>query len=173
MKEAILIVGPESSGTRMLTEAFVRLGYFGDFGHSQRLDDMRFVGNPDRIVLRRSMPHDAEWPNLAEIIRRMQDASYYVRPVLIWRDKDCCRLSQAANHNHAHETSSSNIPEAIERMFAEFAAVRLWPVCAYLGAFVKYREVRTEFFRRFGEHAPDMEFFDPDRKYLHVQPPLP
>ena len=166
MKEAILIVGPESSGTKMLTEAFVRLGYFGDYGHSQRLDDMRFSGRPDRIVLRRSMPHGAEWPNVADIVRRLQDASYHVRPALIWRDKDCCCLSQARNQGHAHEASSRNIPEAIERLFAEFATVRLWPVCAYLGAFVKCPQVRTEFFRLFGEPAPDMAFFDPDQKYL-------
>ena len=51
-----LVIGPESSGTRMLAQAFISSGCFGDAGHSQRLDRDISVGKTPK-VLRSSLPH--------------------------------------------------------------------------------------------------------------------
>jgi len=66
MKKVFFIVGPESSGTRIVTRLFCLAGCWGDWSHEQRLD--RFVYGkvskiPDlaeeseAIVFRRSIPH--------------------------------------------------------------------------------------------------------------------
>jgi hypothetical protein len=169
MNEAVFVVGPESSGTKMLAESFVRLGYFGDYGHLQRLDSMRFNGLPERIVLRRSLPHASNWPDLKPVVGKLREASYSVRPVLIWRDKDYCRLSQYNNQQLAAETSTGNIEEALLRVYSDLASINLWPTTVYLEAFVKHSHVRAAFFALFGQSTPDMEYFDPDHKYRAMQ----
>lgn len=165
MREAVLVVGPESSGTKMLTEAFVRCDYFGDGGFRQRMDDLQFVERPDKIVFRQSLPHGAQWPDLIAIVSAMQTAGYVVRPVLVFRDKDCCRQSQGINQGHSPEASTRNIPKALDQAFTELTAVGLWPLTVYLGAFVKSALVRSAFFSMFGLTVPKMEFVDPDEKY--------
>ena len=169
MKQAVFIVGPESSGTKMLAEAFVRLGYFGDFGFEQRLDDLVFTDGPSKIVLRRSLPHGPLWPGIPAIVDAMTAAKYVVRPVVIFRDKDCCRRSQVATHLHSPEESGRNIRHALETAFESFARRELMPVCVYLGAFVKSDVVRRQFFATFGQQIPDMEFYDPDAKYAETE----
>jgi hypothetical protein len=149
----------------MLTEAFIRCGFFGDAGHQQRLDDLDFTTRADRIVLRRSVPHGDEWPDLARIVAGLCEAGYTVLPALIWRDKDTTILSQVKNLDRAPQVSRANIPRALILTFSQLAGLGLWPTSVYLGAFVTDAAVREAFFRQFGLAAPAMEFYDPDAKY--------
>lgn len=55
-KRAFLVLGPESSGTRLVTEMLIVGGCVGNSGHEQAFDDQPF-GDHDVVVWRRSEPH--------------------------------------------------------------------------------------------------------------------
>src|ERR1041385_4974691 len=94
LSKAFFVIGPESSGTRMMTQAFIACGVYGSGGHSQKLDKEGFDGGHELIVLRRSVPHGNNMPPIADLIKRMQEHGYEVHPVIILRDKDKCAASQ-------------------------------------------------------------------------------
>lgn len=83
-KTAFLILGPQNSGTKMLTAAFIAGGCQGDAGHVQRFDTEPFTG--EKIVFRRSLPHGGAWPDLIGITDRMRAAGYQVQPIYIERE---------------------------------------------------------------------------------------
>src|SRR5580658_69529 len=114
---AFLVVGPESSGTRMVTGALIKAGAYGQSGHAQEMDNLDFSGRPDLIVLRRSVPHGNVWPDLAQIVRRMNEAGYAVSSIVTLRDKDFCVQSQLrmARQNRAEQGNSDPVNEATLR----------------------------------------------------------
>ena len=167
MKTAYFILGPESSGTRMITKAFVTLGIYGDFRHKQRMDDLDFSKTPDKIVLRRSLPHGEDWPSIADTINLMKQAGYMiVTPILILRDKDMTVKSQI-RHSHAKNTAESraNIEYAIDHAHRELGSIGLVPLMINYEPFVKYDTVRKNFFKHLGLPEPTMAFFDANEKY--------
>lgn len=64
--KAFLVIGPESSGTRLVTKIFLHMGCFGDAGHVQHLDSLIFPEDRN-IVFRRSLPHASVFPDLDRI----------------------------------------------------------------------------------------------------------
>jgi len=70
MNKAFFVIGPESSGTRLVTKIFLHMGCYGDDGHNQRLDSMLFPEDRD-IVLRRSIPHRGVFPDINRIYDMM------------------------------------------------------------------------------------------------------
>lgn len=167
MREAVFVCGPEASGTRMLTEAFVRAGYKGDYSHRQRLDHGDLTDAPEKIVFRRSCPHGGQFPNLYEIVHRLQKADYVVRPVIIFRDKDVTVKSQVIARHVENETKSrENIERALFELFTNFVEIDLIPVVIYYKSFVSSEKVRENFFKQFGVNSPEqMKFFNADSKY--------
>lgn len=167
MKVAYFVVGPESSGTRMLTEAFIKSGCYGDSTIDQRMDDMNF--SESLIVFRRSLPHGGIWPNIHQIINTMQQAGYRVYPVIILRDKSYTIKSQVKNQHVANETEAAeNINYAVEYAYRSFAAVGLNPAVVLYEMFVKYPEVRALLFKSMGLMPPLMEFIDGNLQYKGV-----
>lgn len=79
----MIVIGPESSGTKFLTKLLIQSGFYGDWWHNQRLD--KKIPNEKKVVLRRSYPHGGEWPKLNELILRFESAGYEVRIILIIR----------------------------------------------------------------------------------------
>ncbi len=80
-KCAVLVVGPESSGTRLVTRILVRAGCAGDDNHVQWLDWNPPDGQTP-IVWRRSLPHDKSWPDLGEMVRGLRLQGYIVSAVV-------------------------------------------------------------------------------------------
>ncbi len=169
MKQAYFIIGPESSGTRMITKAFVTAGCYGDFKHKQRLDNLKFNDTPDRIVIRRSLPHGTKWPAIADLITLMNRSGYQVTPILILRDKDATAASQL---RHAHERdgteAKTNIAFSIDYTYKELIKVSTLPLVICYEPFVRYPEVREMFFKSLDLPMPKMEFFDANEKYQTV-----
>ena len=167
MKIAYFVIGPESSGTRMLTKAFCTLGIYGDFKHKQRMDDLDFSKTPDRIVIRRSLPHGDAWPAIADLVNLMKQAGYnIIVPLLIVRDKDATIKSQLRHaHAKAVPEARANIQFSIDHTMRELANVGLWPVVVTYEPFVKYDKVREAFFRSLGLPTPIMAFYDGNEKY--------
>lgn len=167
MKTAFFVMGPESSGTRMLTKAFCTLGIYGDYKHKQRMDDFDFSETPNKIVFRRSLPHGDRWPDVAGIVNRMRQAGYKsIVPILIVRDKDMTVNSQI-RHEHAEKDPESrgNIEFSIDHSYKTLAEVGLSPVVIHYEPFVKYESVRKMFFQSLGLREPTMAFYDANDQY--------
>jgi hypothetical protein len=174
--KAFLVVGPESSGTRMLTDALIKAGAFGHSGHVQEMDNLDFSGRPDLIVLRRSVPHGDQWPDLGEIIRSMTKAGYTVSPIVTYRDKDFCVQSQlrVARQVAAEQGRPNLVKEATLRafyylahrhIFQHVAAAGVLPVVCDYAAFVNDVNFRALFFEQLGLPCPELELFDANLKY--------
>ena len=169
-KTAYFVLGPESSGTRMLTEALCRCGIYGDAGHVQRMDDLDFAKTPERIVFRRSLPHGGatarHWPAIAGIVLRMREAGYRVVPILILRDLDATVKSQVAFPHVPNEAEARyNVQYAVQHALSQLAQVGLWPVVVPYEPFVRDARVREQFFHHLELPVPDMSFFDANEKY--------
>lgn len=93
--KAFLVVGPERSGTRLVTKILLAAGGYGDDGHEQRLDD-KIPDELPMLVWRRSFPHRREWPDLQSMAGRLRQKSYEVRAVITTRDWFAVAQSQVA-----------------------------------------------------------------------------
>ena len=92
MRRAFFVIGPEGSGTHMLTDAFRSVGCHEEPWHGGYPDDgnYRFNTMPDLFVFRRSLPHAYRWPDIQVIRKQMEyDGGYKVQPLLIMRDWFC------------------------------------------------------------------------------------
>ena len=167
MKQAFFVIGPESSGTRMLTQAFISAGCYGDGEHQQRMDDLDFHRLPKRIVLRRSVPHDGVWGGADKIITLMQAAEYPVDVFIIARDKGCTARSQV------RVGLASDGDDALQRIvkawkYIEAEVGDMGPSLHYVcyEAFVADAEHRRDIFAAVGLPEPRMEFYNANAKYF-------
>jgi hypothetical protein len=115
---AILVAGPESSGTRMHTRIMIAAGFFGNDTHAQELDK-GFQAAPDRIVFRRSMPHNRKWPDLHAIVADLRAFDYEVKLIVCMRSvwamiRSQIRAGHAADRRHA----ANNIDQAYREIYA-------------------------------------------------------
>ena len=118
-KRAFFVVGPESSGTRLLTRVLIQSGCFGDDGHQQQMDDLDFSRRPARIVLRRSVPHRNQWPDVGRIVRRMERAGYEVVVLVTTREVQAMARSQVrAGHVHSLLRAYEHVERAYRRIFS-------------------------------------------------------
>ena len=113
-RRAFLILGPESSGTKVLAKAFIRAGAAGDGWHKQRFDE----ADPAEpvIVFRRSYPHGGEWPELGQITGRFEALGYDVRAVVIVRSMQYTTASRRQRHG------VKDAPARARRAFATIGA---------------------------------------------------
>ena len=170
MKKAFFVIGPESSGTRMMTRAFIKCGAYGSGGHLQKLDEEGFKGGHEMIVFRRSVPHGKFMPNLVRLIGRMSKNEYEIIPIVILRDKDACAASQVKNkHAKSLEEARSSIEEAVSHIYAELSSAGQHPVIIHYEPFVANPAVREAFFNSIGLKVPDMEFYDGNEQYKEKQ----
>jgi len=88
--KAYLVIGPESSGTRVLTKALIAAGCYGQSGHGQAMDGPNWLGAfddcPETIVFRRSVPHAGMCPDISDLVKRMQQCGYVVTILVVVRD---------------------------------------------------------------------------------------
>lgn len=80
--KAFLVLGGESTGTRMVTQLLCEAGCYGDHGHQQRLDNSLPIDQP-LVVWRRSVPHARKMPDIQAMISRLEDFGYEVTAVRI------------------------------------------------------------------------------------------
>lgn len=100
---AILVYGPESTATRLLTRVLVAAGCEGDGTHGQRFD----TEIPDKegyIVWRRSFPHARRWPDIESMINRLREKDYKIFVYVTTRDWYAMAKSQM-NRSYANSFS--------------------------------------------------------------------
>jgi len=116
-KRAYVILGPESSGTRLLTKIMIAGGCHGDASHFQPFDKCSF-GNLSPIVWRRSVPHSGKDINLQSMLDRLHD--YEVMVVVIVRDWTVTEKSQVKNkHASSIEVANAKVKSALKSIFSQ------------------------------------------------------
>jgi len=174
-KQAFIVVGPESSGTRLLMKCLVAAGCHGDAGHDQPFDDdPGQLAGKDRVAWRRSAPHgfgktrkirDLE----ADLLQPLRDHGFQdVRVFATIRNHYCMVRSQViVPHVRSISEAEQNIPNAMKSI-TDFVTKCSLPV-----RFVTYEELvhRSESFRRtFAEWGLDSSklpaFNDRNERYL-------
>ncbi len=114
-KRAILVLGPEASGTRLATRILVKAGCVGDDNHVQRLDWWPPDG-ASPIVWRRSLPHMKIWPDLGQMIRELRHGGYMVSAVVTDRLTEPMATAQARDHVKNRTVARGNIVRARVRL---------------------------------------------------------
>ncbi|TWT35198.1 hypothetical protein KOR34_00860 [Posidoniimonas corsicana] len=113
---AILVMGPESSGTRLMTSLLIDAGCYGDATHRQRID--RTIPQSGPIVWRRSFPHGDGWPDAVAAIRRLQSSGYIAKAVVMTRDWHCVVQSQLERrHATDAETALARLQDSYRRIY--------------------------------------------------------
>lgn len=124
-KRAFLVLGPVSSGTRLMTRILMSVGCEGDYGHRQRWDN-GLPKDESCIVWRRSVPHkDWKYPPISKMINALKDCGYRVQAVITSRDWHATASSIVKNH--VPETMSEaleSIRKAYRHIFKEIGGVR-------------------------------------------------
>lgn len=121
MNQVYIVVGPEASGTRFVTNCLISAGCFGDSGHTQRLDS-EVDTSKDLLVFRRSLPHAKDWPDIGQLVNKFKVFDYSVKLLIMVRDVDCLIQSQLRNkHTPDRERAIAHIEEAY-RMIGKFIA---------------------------------------------------
>jgi hypothetical protein len=128
IRRVFMVVGPESSGTRILTRLLCMAGCIGDYGHEQRLD--RFVYEdgisikeifeyePKTIVLRRSIPHYPNVrPDIIEIGTKFKKAGFEPFYIVAVRDWICTAKSKVRTEH------CQNWPDAKMTLAEEWAYI--------------------------------------------------
>lgn len=115
---AFLVLGPESSGTRLFTRILIACGCSGSGAHKQPFDTElpKASGN---IVWRRSFPHHQHWPDVSLMAHKLRKLEYEVVAVVTVRNFYQSELSQVKGHHPKTVTEAhSSMMQAYVMIFS-------------------------------------------------------
>lgn len=168
---AYLVLGPESSGTRLVTRLLIAAGCWGDDGHKQRMDGMSratlLTLRPAPLVWRRSVPHNGQWPDVRGIVEGLRDCGYTVTALVVSRDWHAMACSQLhAPHVKSVAEALQNISQAYRRIFAGLGEDVPFEVVNYEALVAHPRPVLRYLARRLGLSEPaDVQVHDANEKW--------
>lgn len=120
-KRAYLVVGPESSGNRLMTRLLVAAGCQGEGDHVQRWDTHPPVSE-EPIVWLRSVPHARQTPDIVAMVRRLWARGYKVKVVVMLRDWHSTLASQVRmGHVKSKDQGQRHIRDAYVWIFSQVA----------------------------------------------------
>lgn len=164
-KRAVIVVGPESSGTRLVTGIFTKAGFAGSDGHDQPWDHK----DPDGrlVVYRQSIPHNHQWPDFEALAGRFRRLGYEVAFVATDRDDAAMMASQV---NAGHVTTRTQAWENIKRArqhIADGLKVAQAPVARvqYERLVADPRGVIERLLARYRVPLPEVEVYDGNAKW--------
>jgi len=177
VKIAYFVMGPESSGNRMMTKAIESAHDFGDGGYNLPLSRYDWKEKwkdlskaPERITFVRSIPTGSrpnkEWFPIAEECMKMESSGYRILPIVLHRDIRYTVLSQL-KHGHvlSHKEGAGNISQAYEHIFDQLSVIHLFPIVVKYERFVTSEVYRKILFENIGLEPPQMEFFNANEQY--------
>ena len=165
-KRAFYIIGPESSGTRMLTDAFIHAGVFGESDHFQEMDYMNLEGFPDDIVYRNSVPHAGHLTPIAAITSKIESFGYKVIHVVIDREDKYILLSKVKRgHRPDIETARAWLAIEREHIATQMTKMGVQPVLVQYEIFVSDAAERRKLFTSYMLPEPVMCFFNANDTY--------
>ena len=165
--KAYLVLGAESSGTRILTQQLIAVGCYGDGDHIQRLDTA-VPDNEPLIVWRRSLPYGEghKWPDLIGMIKELHTAGYEVRAVVVNRDWHCTAISQQGQHTTDVGEALANIRRAYLEIFTALAKTKTRYELTSYEALVTHPQSMTYLLRRLGlPETPLVKLYDGNKRY--------
>ena len=121
MRNAIIVTGPESSGTRNLTRLILESGYSGKSGHSQPYTTLSNVeiDKPENLVVRWSIPHSDQFVDLSSFIAELKKIGYSVRAIITTRDWNCMIKSQVrTGHVNSIDQAKIRTRQAYQHIFS-------------------------------------------------------
>ena len=165
-RRAFYIVGPESSGTRMLIKSFIRVGVHGDAGHTQTMDCMDFSNFPDDIVFRQSIPHGRCMPLIGKITSRIESFDYKVFHVVIDREDKYLLLSKVKRgHQPDMGSAVKRLPRERKYIAEQMKDMGVQPALVQYENFVGSAEARRKFFEAYSLPEPNMYFWNANDTY--------
>lgn len=164
-RRAFLVLGPESSGTRLLTRIFINAGCYGDAGDVQRLDEG--LTGESMIVWRRSVPHNRAWPDITEMIADLRAAEYEVQSIVTSRDWAAMTQSQAsAGHVPSPEAAIENLWRVYPFITGQLAAHHVpYFMVSYDSLVQRPAKVLRWLSRQTGTTLPVVEIYDGNAKW--------
>lgn len=176
MKRAFLVLGPESTGTRLLTSQLLAGGCSGDASHDQPYDSGEF-GDADPIVWRRSFPWtvDRLWPDVGTDLLPLLHASGYQvsRALVTTRDWYATAKSQVRQqHVSSEAVALKNITIAYREIFRQLAEHGIEALVVSYEAMTSYKELAVrKLLRELGldPQAQLRPIQDESRKYYNVE----
>jgi hypothetical protein len=144
-----------------MTRLLIAAGCHGDDGHVQRLDTeiprMRDIGDAPGIAWRRSLPHDKRWPDIGQMLLRLDVAGYTPMVLVMSRDWHAMIASQlAAPHAPDGMTATANIRHAYHQIFRDLAELDLpYEVVNYESLVMRPHATVRALLARLGLPAPD------------------
>lgn len=128
MKKCAFIIGPESSGTRLLKKHFIASGWQGSEGHREMWSLDSLPENPAaRIVWRRSLPMAKVWWDVKMYFHRITQQGFDLNVYVTTRDWKCMAASQRKHH----KGGPRRIREAYMTIFDALANVDNWRLVSY------------------------------------------
>lgn len=118
---AYVVVGPESSGNRLLAAILIRAGCYGLASTIQPGDDGLPLHGQSPAVIVRSYPHGNKWPELRNIVPELRRRGYTTRVLIVVRDSYCVEQSQLSNHHRTLEEIRFNVRSAFHLIFGQLA----------------------------------------------------
>jgi hypothetical protein len=169
MKRAVLVVGPESSGTRLWTEIVCGMGYAGGWGHQQQWD-AEIPLTKERIVHRRSLPHDGEWPDMEALLERWTSAGFEVWWLVCCRDWHAMTHSQVGQHVPDLATADKNCRDAYTEIMGSMDCRGPWRMVTYESLIVNSDQVIKSLAEWLGAGTPpDASIYDGNAKWYSEQ----
>lgn len=163
MKCAYLVVGPESSGNRMLATLLIQAGCAGGTAFDHPLM-FNLPVDEDPVVVIRSYPHGNDWPDLAEIYDTLRGRGYMVRALVAVRDPHCVIESQVERRHHPRELAWSNYQQAYRRIFEQLLSVNVWYALVPYAA-LRRGEAQRNLLATLGLPAVEVEVRDENAKH--------
>jgi LPS sulfotransferase NodH len=176
MKRAFLVLGAESTGTRLLTSQLLAAGCSGDASHEQPYDNGEFE-NADPIVWRRSFPWtvDRLWPDIGTDLLPLLHANGYsvTRALVTTRDWYAIAKSQVRQQHVSSEAAAlKNVTIAYHEIFRQLAQHEVETLVVSYEAMTSYKELAV--CKLLGELGLDPKaqlhpIQDEGRKYYDVE----
>ena len=121
MKRCFLIVGPESSGNRLLGAILTRAGCAGRASTDQRWDRTLPVKATPAMIIR-SFPHGEDWPDLSEIYCTLEERGYQVTTLVTVRHPAATIGSQVQSGlAGSDQEACDQIAEAYQQIFQQIS----------------------------------------------------
>lgn len=120
MKQAFVVVGPESSGNKVMTALLVRAGCVGtaDDEHLNLWDRIE-PATEKQVALMYSYPHGSEWPDLRNIYWRLTNKGYLTWILIMVRDHFCVMRSQVERRLKPAPIAEANYQRAYREIFKQ------------------------------------------------------
>lgn len=121
-RRAFLVLGPESSGTRLMAQILINAGCAGSADHEQPFDDENYnLCQHPLIVWRRSVPHNGESLDLPRMYYRLGIYSTDIRAIVMTRDLHSMVQSQIRDCQHANSEieAQKNVQRAYTEIFSQ------------------------------------------------------